>query len=252
MDISRPVLLGPVTIRKLDPGEVVSQSVEPHVHDVFVISRYGYAPCEGCSRDRKVLERLLQSLEDFVSSEIGFDELRVLLNVLNESLLVFGHSEEIGGLLHALQGLPCDRVFVVVVLRLCLWHERFLSDRVPTFVVTQVNVSRIGRPLPQPLAHLLVAVLGRADVVGVAHLEGRVQVLEALGVSITDLDRLEPLPLSRVGNFLSMFICACEKEHVSPERSVKSRQHICGDDLVSVSHVGESVRVVDRSGDVEL
>lgn len=43
-----------------------------------------------------------------VAAGLGEDEVRGVLDVRDEALLVLGHAEEVGGLLHLLEGHACD------------------------------------------------------------------------------------------------------------------------------------------------
>lgn len=54
--------------------------------------------------------------EDEVAAGLGEDEVGGALNVLNETGLVLGHAEEVGGLLHLLEGHACSCGWVIHVM----------------------------------------------------------------------------------------------------------------------------------------
>ena len=77
------------------------------------------------------------------------------------------------------------------------------------------------------------------------------QVLEALGVAVGQLTRLQPLRLGGVGHRLAVLVGAGEEEHVLAALAHVPREHVGGDLLVRVAKVRLRVDVVDRGGDVK-
>src|SRR5439155_17478598 len=123
-------------------GEVVDQGVEPDVGDVLLVERQRDTPLEARAgpADRQVLERLAQEAEDLVPVALGLDEVRVLLDVLDEPLLVLRHPEEVVLLLD-----ERERRLVVGALavdHLLVGIEALAAEAVVAAVLAEIDLAR--------------------------------------------------------------------------------------------------------------
>jgi hypothetical protein len=97
----------------------------------------------------------------------------------------------------------------------------------------------------------LVLLVGGADEEVVGALQPRHQRLEALGIAIRQLLRLQSLRARRVGDGLAVLVGAGQEEHVLPALAHVAREHVGGDRRVGVTQVRLGVDVVDRGGYVK-
>ncbi len=79
--------------------------------------------------------------------------------------------------------------------------------------------------------------VGRADEEVVARLELRRQRLEALGVAVGQLLRLDAERVRGVGHRLAVLVGAGQEEHLLAALAVVARQHVGGDRRVRVPQV---------------
>ena len=93
-------------VRVAERAHVVDQGVEPDVGDVLVVEGQRDPPREAGARpgDAEVLQRLAQEGQRLVPVPLRPDEVRVLLDVADQPVLVLAHAEEVVLLLHEVQG----------------------------------------------------------------------------------------------------------------------------------------------------
>ena len=82
-------------------------------------------------------------------------------------------------------------------------------------------------------------------------LEARHQRLEALGVAVGKVLRLESLRVRRVGDRLAVLVGAREEEDVLAALAHVAREHVGGNRRVRVTEMRLRVDVVDGGRDVE-
>ena len=168
--------------QSVHPREIIRQRVEPHIHDVIRIEplRKRNPVREGRTTDAQVPQSIgSQSGEYRVPLTIRTDEVDVRLDVLDESVVVLPHPEEVTRLLHPLEGLAGRRVAVVAKLGLGVRDERLLLDVVPPRVIVEIYVV-VGRAAkPQGLGRALVPIGGGADVIVVGDEDALVEASEA-------------------------------------------------------------------------
>ena len=75
--------------------------------------------------------------------------------------------------------------------------------------------------------------------------------LEALGVAVGELLRLDAERVRGVGDRLAVLVGARQEEHLLAALAVVAGHHVGGDRRVRVPEMGRRVDVVDRGGDVE-
>src|SRR6185437_12460264 len=95
VDVRRPIAAPQLRIVGIaQPGDVVGESVEPHVHHVTVAAGHGHTPVEAGARDAEILEAALDEADHFVAAALRPDELRVRRIMIEQRLLVLGQAEE--------------------------------------------------------------------------------------------------------------------------------------------------------------
>ena len=92
-------VVGPIS----DTGGVVDQRVAPDVNDMLVVAGERNAPFDGRARDAEILQAGPEPPEDLVATRFWLDEIRVLVDVLLQPLLVTRQFEEVVLLLQPLR-----------------------------------------------------------------------------------------------------------------------------------------------------
>mmetsp|Transcript_37746 Transcript_37746/g.108927 ORF Transcript_37746/g.108927 Transcript_37746/m.108927 type:complete len:445 (+) Transcript_37746:1415-2749(+) len=239
----------------VNAADVVDEGIEPHIHDVRLsvhwILRARDAPVERAPADGQVAHlHPSEALEDLASVLLGLDELRMLLDVLDHSVLVLRHPEEEAGLGDFLQRRPCDWVLEVPFLSLGIRNESLFADEVPTLVFAEVDVACVPALLPHRLANGRVFI-GRGPHIEVGgDIQALVQGLEAVAIAIAQGQRRHPVGLRTLGDLLPMLVGTRLKEDILAQHPMESRKRVAGQRLVGVPDVGPAVRVVNGCGDV--
>ena len=138
-----PVVREQRPVRPADAGEVVDEGVEPDVGDEIRVKGQGDAPGEaaGGPGDAQVFQRLLQKGQHLVAVALRRDELRVLLDVPDQPVPVFGHAEEVvflrdGHGLHQVVG-------TLAVHQLLVGEEALAAPAVQARVLAEVDVAAL-------------------------------------------------------------------------------------------------------------
>ena len=107
---------------------------------MFLIAREWNPPLQRGTRNAEVLQAGFQPAQDLVSAGLRLDEVRVLLDVLPEAVLVLGQLEEV---VFFFQPLRLERRVdqAVAVLELVVLLECLARDAVPAFVPPLVDVA---------------------------------------------------------------------------------------------------------------
>ncbi len=118
MQVCRPVFLehlATVAVTVIaKSGDVVGQSVQPYIGDVLWIEGNRNAPVEGGSGYTQILKSWKQEVvHHLVLSGNRLNELRVIVDVLDQTVSVFAHLEEICLFLSWLNFTATVRAFAV-------------------------------------------------------------------------------------------------------------------------------------------
>ena len=92
----------------------------------------------------------------------------------------------------------------------------------------------------------------RADVAIVGDGQRLVELLELRHVLVADVDGLDALLFSGVGDLLAVLVGAREEVHLAAVRAVVAADDVGGDGLIRMPHVRRAVGIVDRGGQVEF
>lgn len=108
-------------------------------------------------------------VDHFVFAAFGLNEIRMILNILHQTIRVFAHVEEVGFFSRFVNGSSAVRAVAVHELR--LGPERFAGCTVPAFVFAFVNVALFIQTTENFLYRFDVLFVGGADeaVVGRIH-----------------------------------------------------------------------------------
>src|SRR5438094_4824582 len=187
MQVRRPPQLGFRRVASVaDAGDVVGEGVAPDVDDVPVVSGEWDAPTDRRARDAEITQSTPDDAEDFVAPALGLDELRMLLEMLQEAVLVTGKREEIVLFLQVgrLQR-GVDQAESVPQVRVLF--ELLAGCAVPAFVGALVDVVVLLDPFDEILNALdMVRVFG-ADEAVIRNLKARLDLTIDLRHPITEI-----------------------------------------------------------------
>ncbi len=175
------------------------------------------APFEGGSGNGQILQPGQQEvLQHLVAPGDGLNEIRVILDVFDEPVRIFGEAEEIALLLGLLHGPPAIRAFAV--------HQLAIQ--------------------PEGFA-------GRADKIVVGDIHEPPEILNARHNAIDILFGLHPLLPRDFLYLLAMLIRPGQEHDIIARLPLEARHGVCGHCAIGVADMQLVAGVVDRRCDVK-
>ena len=241
------VMIGGVAQR----GDVVGQRVQPYVHGMLGVEVHRDAPLDGGTADAQILQAGLKEIVDhFVLAGRGLDEIRMLLDVPDQPVLILAQLEEIGflaGLFHR-----AAAVRAVAVLQLQFGEEALAGGAVPAFIAALVDVALLVELAEDLLHGLHVALVRGADEVVVVHIHQFPQVFDACHDLVHIGLRGHALGLGLALDLLAVLVRAGEEVGVIAFQLFEAGGGVGGDAAIGVADVQVVAGVVNRRGDVVL
>ena len=252
MDIRRPVLLEQrVIVRAVaQRGNVVAQRVNPDVHRVLLVERDRDAPLDGRAADAQVFQpRTEEVVQHLVGAAGGLDEVRMLLDVLNQPFGVLLQSEEVGFFTRLFHRAAAVRAAAVFELQ--FRPEGFAGRAVPSLVFRLVDVALIVQLFENLLHALDVAVIGRADEIAVINVHQLPQILDARDNLVHIFLRRDALFLCLALNLLAMLVRAGQEIDIIARQLLEARHRVRRRGAVGVTDVQVAAGVVNGCSDVK-
>ena len=195
-----------------------------------------YAPAEARPRYAQILKsRLDEVAQHFVLSRFGLNKVRVLLYIVLELLLIFGHLEEIRFLLRVLHRSAAIGTAAVLELRFC--PERLARRAVPALVFTLVYVALLIELFEYALHRLDMVIVRRADKSVIADIEHIGYRADLTGDLVNMLLRRYAGSLGDLLYFLPMLVCSGQKIHILADKTVIPRHSVRQHYLICVADV---------------
>jgi len=173
------------------------------------------------------------------------NKLFMTIDVINELLLIFAHLEEII-LLFDLFDIPKLAGFVLL-----LGNEAFLGNRIPAFILININVTVVINLLKNLLDDCFVPILRRTDKVIITDFEFLPEFQKAWCQVITMSLRIHSPLLGGLLDFLSVFIQSGQEKNLIARFTVKSGEHIGKDRGIGMADMRPVVHVINGSRNVE-
>ena len=209
------------------------------------------APLDGGTADAQILQAGLEEIVDhFIFAGGGLDEIRMLLDVPDQPVLILAQLEEIGFLAGLFHGAAA--VGAVAVLQLQFGEEALAGGAVPALVAALVDVALLVE-LAEDLLHGLHMTLVRgADEVVVIHIHQFPQILDACHDLVHVGLRGHALGSCLALDLLAVLVSAGEEVGVIAFQLLEAGGGVGGDAAIGVADMQVVAGVVNGRGDVVL
>ncbi len=198
------------------------------------IEIHGNAPLEGGSGHAKVLKtRLQEVVHHLIFPGNRLNELRMLLNVLHQTVRILGHLEEVGLLLGLLHRTSTVRTLAVHQLGLC--PEGLTGRTVPALIGALVDVALVVHLLEHLLHLALVVCIGGADKFVIGGIHEIPDGLDLAGHLVYIGLRGHTGCLCLLLDLLSVLIGAGLEAYIIALETLVAGNGVCQHDLISVS-----------------
>ena len=240
MQVSRPQLLKllcAVSVRIVpDPCDIVSQGIQPHIGHMLRIKVHRDPPLKRGPGHAQILKsREQEVIHHLILPGHRLDELRMLIDILDQPVRILAHLEEICLFLRRLDLAPAVRTFPVHELGLC---EKGLARRaVHAFIISFINISLLIELLKDLLHLLLMVCIRRTDKFVIRSIH---QIPDPLDLSrhiVHELLRSDPCFLCLELDLLSVLVRPCLEEHIVSLAPLVARDRVREHDLIGVSDV---------------
>ncbi len=159
----------PVTVVS-NSGNIVTQRVQPYINHMPRIEIHRNSPSEGGSGHTQILKpRKQEIIHHLIFPRYRLNKFRMCVDMLDKTIRVFAHLEEICLFLRRLYFTPAVRTFTVYKLR--LRKERLAGGTIHSLIIPFVNISLLIHLLEYLLNLLLMILIRCTDefIVGSIH-----------------------------------------------------------------------------------
>ncbi len=149
--------------RPVQSGYVVQQGIKPHIGYISVVKREINSPGQPGFRPgyAQIVQGVPEHGQDFVSILFGLDEIRVLLDMIPEPVLVLGHAEKVVGLLDIFWFFQMIRTESIHQLSFCI--KTLTAEAIMAAVFTEIDIPIVIDKLQKLLHRMFVLIPGGPD-----------------------------------------------------------------------------------------
>ena len=217
-----------------DSGDVVGQGVKPYINHMLRIEVYRDSPFEGGSGYAEILQsRQKEVVHHLIFTGNGLDELRMLVDVVDESLGIFAHFEEVSFLTGRLYLAAAVRAFAVY--QLGLGEERLTGSTVHSLVVALIDIAFGVHFFENFLNLFLMIIIGGADEFIIRSVHEIPDPFDLRRYVIDKLLRSNAGFLSLQLDLLAVLVGSGLEKYIVALLSLETGDAVCENDLVSVS-----------------
>ena len=174
VQVCRPVFLKQFTAVAVtviaDTCDIVGQCIQPYIYHMLRIKVDRNAPFEGCSGYTQILQtRQQEVVHHLILSGYRLDKLRMCIDMLDQTVCIFAHLEEISLFLRRLYLTSAVRAFAVY--QLGLGPEGLAGSTVQSLIRALVNIALVVQLFEDLLYLLLMILISGTDefVIGSIH-----------------------------------------------------------------------------------
>ena len=253
MQIRRPVfgeLPAAVSIAVVtDAGDIVGEGVQPYVDHMLRVKVHGNAPAEGGPGHAEILEaRQQEVVHHLIFPGNRLNELRMLIDILDQFRSVFAHAEEVG--LLPGRGHRPAAVRTLAVHQLGFRKERFTGGAVHPLVIAFINIPLVVELFEDLLYLLLVGGIRGADEFIIGSLHEIPDAADLSGHLIYQLLGGDALLLGLQFDLLAVLVGTGLKKHIIALLPVKTGNAVRQHCLVGIADVGLSGGIGDGCGNI--
>ena len=255
MQIRRPLLLEQVAGLSValvaDAGDIVGQRVQPYVYHVLRVEVYRDAPFERGTGYAEILQtRKQEVVHHLILSGNRLNEFRMLVDMVNQTVSVFAHTEEISLFLGRLHLAATIRTLAVH--QLGLGPEGLAGSTVHALVSTFVDIALVIQLLENLLYLLLMVIIGGADEFIIGSVHQIPDPLNLTGHIVHEFLRSNACLLSLQLNLLAVLVGSGLEKYVVALESAETGNGVRQYDLIGVADVGLAGCVGNGRGHVKL
>ena len=219
-------------------GDIVAQSVHPHIDHVLGVKVHGDAPGEAGAGNAQILQTGVDEVfHHLVDAGAGLEEVSVFQQVPN-TVGIFAQTEEVGFLLGVHNGAAA--VGAAAVLQLALRPEGLAGSAVLALIGALVDVALVIHPLEDPLDGLHMVIVRGADETVVGDVHQLPQIPDAPGAFHDAVHELLGSDAGLVGlllDLLAVLVGTGEEHDVLALQPVIPGQGVGGHGAVGVTDV---------------
>ena len=240
VQVSRPVFLILLTAFSVtviaNTGDIVGQGIQPYINDMLIIKVYRDPPLEGGSGNTQILQaRKQEVVHHFILSGYRLYKFRMAVNMLDQSVSIFAHSEKICLFLCRLYLSSAVRTFAVHKLGFC--PEGFTGCTVQSLIGALVNISLIVQLLKDLLYLFFMIIICCTDKVIIGGVHQIPDLPDRASHIVYIFLRCNTGLLCLQLDLLSMLIRSCLKKNIIAIFSLETGNAVCQNNLIAVSDV---------------
>jgi hypothetical protein len=231
-------------------GRVVDERIEPDVNNVVWREWQRDSPELTGAADGDVLEACLEESQHLIATNVGLQELRMILEVPENRVAISGQPEKEVLFFDPLRrqrrvegALPINEILFLL--------ERLAGDAVPALVHTLVDVANVEAGLSQPADRRTMARFGRANEVVERDVELFPDGAEFPLHHVAVRQWIEPLLHRFLVDVLRVLVIAHHEVRLETGETFVAGDDIRRDLFVRRAQMGTAVHVVDCRGEKE-
>ena len=254
MHVGRPILAVQFALRVhvvAKTCDIVGKSIHPNVDHVLIVKGDGHAPLEGGTGYAQILKTGKQEVvEHFLLAAFGLDELGIVLDILDESVGILAHLEEICLFLGA--GHLTSAVGAFAINQLCFCEEGLAGYAVPALVFVFIDIALVVQLLEDVLNGLFVVGIGGTDEVIVGGIHAVPDAADVACHVVNVVLGGDPCCLCQFFDLLTVFIGTGHEENVITALTLIAGNGVGHNDFVGIADMRLTGRIGDRRCQIKL
>ena len=232
-----------------DARDIVDERVQPDIDDVLLVEIHGNAPLERGTGHAQILQALFQEvIHHLVLAGYGLNELGVFFDVLDETVGIFAHFEEIRLLAGGLD--LSAAIGALAVDELALRPERFARRAIHALVRALIDVALFVKLAENFLYFPDMVLIRCADEIVIGRIHEIPYAADLRGHFVDVFLGGHARRRGLLFDLLSVFVRARLEIYVVPLRALEPRDGVGENDLIGIADVRLTRRVGNRRGDV--
>ena len=253
MKIRRPELpeqFAALSVRIISKSrDIVAERVNPDIHDMLIVKIHRNSPFEGSPGYTQILQARYQKvIHHLILPGFRLNELRMAVDMINQSLRIFAKSQEIRFLSGGLTLSAAVRAFAVH--QLGRRKEGFARRTIHSFIISLVDIPLIVKLLKYLLNLSLMVFVGCPDELIIRRIHQIPYFFDLPCHMIHEFLRTDSgLPCLRL-DLLTMLVGSCLKEHIVSLQPLESGNTVCKHNLIRIADMGLAGRIGNGCCDI--